>query len=126
MLEPLDDPQVIAVYGRQVPRADAPVDEIARLVRTFPSRSVRVSAGSTRPSDGTLLFLSNACAAIRRSAWEHVRFDESGSVEEQGWMEEQLTRGFSYAYAAGAGIYHSHHDSVTKFAYRLWEIHEKT
>lgn len=114
-----------AAYGRQLPREDAPVDEIIRLQRTFPSHSSHVSIEDRR-SDSDLPFLSNACAALRRSAWEHRSFDELCQAgEEQPWMAAQLAQGLSYVYVAEALAYHSHRDPVTRGAYRLWEIHRE-
>jgi rhamnosyltransferase len=125
MLQPLQTaPGVVAVYGRQIARSDAPVDEIVRLRRTFPPRSTVVSGAHAEI--GKLAYLSNACAAIRRSAWERTHFDEQCQAgEEQSWMTAQLARGLSYAYAAEALAYHSHRDPVTRGAYRLWEIHRE-
>jgi rhamnosyltransferase len=125
MLQPLQTaPDVIAVYGRQIARSNAPVDEIVRLRRTFPPRSAVVSGSHSE--NGTHLYLSNACAAIRRSAWERARFDELCQAgEEQSWMTAQLAQGLRYAYVAEALAYHSHRDPVTRGAYRLWEIHRE-
>jgi glycosyltransferase involved in cell wall biosynthesis len=119
-------PELAAAYGRQIPRADAPVDEIIRLQRTFPVRSSRVFANDLRTAEGELPFLSNACAALRRSAWEYRSFDELCQAgEEQPWMAAQLAQGLGYVYVAEALAYHSHRDPVTRGAYRLWEIHRE-
>jgi rhamnosyltransferase len=127
MLYPLRKaPEVVATYGRQIARGNARVDEIIRLQQTFPAHSSHISIQGPRTSDGDLPFLSNACAAVRRSAWEHRRFDElCQAAEEQPWMEAQLSQGLSYAYVAEAVAYHSHRDPVTRGAYRSWEIHRE-
>jgi rhamnosyltransferase len=119
-------PGLAAAYGRQIPRDDAPVDEIIRLQRTFPPHSSYVFANDLHTADGELPFLSNACAALRRSAWEHKSFDElCQASEEQPWMAAQLAQGLGYVYVAEALAYHSHRDPVTRGAYRLWEIHRE-
>jgi rhamnosyltransferase len=127
MLYPLRTaPGAVAAYGRQIARGNAPVDEIVRLQQTFPPHSSHISVQDPRTKNGNLPFLSNACAAIRRSAWEQRRFDELCQAgEEQSWMAAQLAQGLSYAYVAEAVAYHSHRDPVTRGAYRLWEIHRE-
>jgi len=126
MLEPFRDPRVVAVYGRQVPRVDAPIDEIVRIAASFPTTTMLLSGSVARSMVGTLPFLSNSCAMIRRAAWEQVKFDEHcDAAEEQQWMEAHLERGRSYVYLGAAKSYHSHRDPVTRFAYRLWEIHRE-
>ena len=127
MLRPLEDPRVVAVYGRQIPRADAPLDEISRLARAFPDVSPQIdSSTGARAENGSLLYLSNACALVRRSGWERSQFDEAiDSGEEHVWMEQQLREGFYYAYAASAIAYHSHREPLTRAAYRLWEYHRE-
>jgi glycosyltransferase involved in cell wall biosynthesis len=127
MLTPLlATSDVAAAYGRQIPRHNAPVDEILRLQRSFPAHSSHVGIGHALCKGGELPFLSNACAALKRSAWEHSRFDElCQASEEQPWMAAQLAQGLGYLYVAEALAYHSHRDPVTRGAYRLWEIHRE-
>jgi rhamnosyltransferase len=127
MLEQIADPQAAAVYGRQIPRPNAPIDEVARLAIDFPADEQSMTGlVPSRAPNGNLRFLSNACAVIRRSAWEKVKFDEqSAGAEEQIWMEELLREGYVYSYASAAMAYHSHRDPIGRGAYRLWELHRE-
>ncbi len=126
MLEQVSNSNIVATYGRQIAKADAPIDEVARLAVTFPPVGPTVSMMPMRTPKGHLRFLSNACALIRRSAWENVKFDEqSDGAEEQIWMEELLRQGYTYTYAANALAYHSHRDPLTRAGYRLWELHRE-
>ena len=126
MLEEISNLNIVATYGRQIARADAPIDEVARLTVAFPPSGPTVSMMPTRTPNGYLCFLSNACALIRRSAWEKAKFDEaSNGAEEQIWMEELLRQGYTYTYAANALAYHSHRDPLTRAGYRLWELHRE-
>lgn len=128
MLAPFAAQNVVAVYGRQIPRVNAPIDEVARLGVDFPEGDQLVAPTMLlRTPTGRLRFLSNACALIRRSAWEQVRFNEaSAGAEEQVWMEELLRQGYSYVYAASATAYHSHRDPIGRGGYRLWELHRES
>ncbi len=127
MLGSILRPEVVAVYGRQIPRANAPIDEAARLNANFPpvEQLIAITLPQRSPN-GNLRFLSNACALIRRSAWANVKFDEgSNGAEEQAWMEELIRHGYTYAYEATAMAYHSHRDSYGRTGYRAWELHRE-
>jgi len=124
MLKPFPDPCVAAVYGRQVPYRDAPVDERVRLKKRFPPTSMRFDANNSDPHpSGRGIIVSNACAAIRRSVWQQVPYDEQISGGEEGvWSCDILKRGYTIVYQATAKIYHSHRDNPLKQAWRHWEL----
>lgn len=114
-----------AAYGRQVPRASAPIDEVARLIKSFPPGDSIIHIND-RAEERIFPFLSNACALIRKSAWDLVPFDEvSDGGEEHEWMARLIESGYSYVYVAGATAFHSHRDPFLRGAYRLWELHKQ-
>ncbi|MCD6392301.1 MAG: glycosyltransferase family 2 protein [Planctomycetes bacterium] len=124
MLKPFNNPNVAAVYGRQIPYRDAPVDERVRLKRYFPAASVEFNKNSDNihPS-GRGMVVSNACAAIRRDIWQEIPYDENITAGEEGlWSYEVLQRGYSTVYQASALVYHSHKDGPLKQAWRHWEL----
>ena len=127
MFQPMSESKVAAVYGRQIPRSNASIDEVVRLAASFPSGlDSTENTGVFRTPSGKLRFLSNACALIRRSAWEIAQFDEDcKGGEEHIWMETLLERGYVYAYAANALAYHSHRDPYGRAGYRVWELHRE-
>jgi GT2 family glycosyltransferase len=101
-----------------MPRPDAPLDEIARLERMFPA-----TAADGQP----LIAPSNACAAIRRSAWEQARFDETiAAAEERPWMQAMSRLGYRCVYVPSARVLHSHRDPLFRFALRLIELEART
>lgn len=127
MLKPFNNPNVAAVYGRQIPYRDAPVDERVRLKRYFPAASVEFNrnSGNVEPN-GRGLIASNASAAIRRDVWRQIPFDENITAGEEGpWSCEVLQRGYSIVYQASAKVYHSHKDGPLKQAWRHWELRIK-
>lgn len=127
MLKPFNNPNVAAVYGRQIPYGDAPVDERVRLKRYFPVASVEFNrnSGNMKPN-GRGMIASNACAAIRGDVWRKIPFDENITAGEEGpWSCEVLQRGYSIVYQASAKVYHSHKDGPLKQAWRHWELRVK-
>ncbi len=126
MLEPFEDDKVAAVYGRQVPRSDAPIDEVVRLQRTFPEQSVRQTLEENCDPSGRGMIVSNACAAIRRRLWEQSPYDEEIQGGEEGvWTYQALQAGYCFQYQAEAQVYHSHNDSAFRQACRLIELMQK-
>ena len=127
MLIPFADPVVAVVYGRQLPRAEAPIDERSRLIKMFPdsSKAFHRSDASALPT-GEGMIVSNACACIRRDLWEQLPYDEEIRGGEEGvWTAEVIARGYISFYQASARVFHSHRDSISRFAWREWELYEK-
>ena len=125
MITPFQEPKVVAVYGRQIPHPDAPVDEIARLSRAFPNKSLRYDSESdVFPQQGDCFVpCSNACAAIRRNKWEIAGFDESvDGAEESMWLRQIMQNGAMIVYNHMAIVFHSHKDTIIRNACRLLEL----
>lgn len=124
MLKPFAVPTVAATYGRQLPRADAPVEECSRLKERFGDQSLRFGPGTEGVSPtGAGMLTSNACAAIRRRLWESMPYDEEALGGEEGiWTYNVLARGHAVVYQASARVYHSHKDPILRHAWRLWEL----
>jgi rhamnosyltransferase len=111
LLEPFADDRVAGVYGRQLPLPDQdPLRTIGQL-RAFTESEETVKA-----------HFSNANAAVRRSDWEAIRFDETLSgAEDYDWLKRQEAAGRVVRYAPRAEIYHSHHESLRQ-TYRRFFI----
>jgi len=127
MITPFKDTHVAAVYGRQLPRSDAPLDERVRLLKKFRPQSLRFEPGKCI-ADPTAqgMLVSNACAAIRKDIWKKIRYDEAVKAGEEGiWTYNALKAGYSYVYQASAKVFHSHNDPVFRLAWRELEIAQK-
>ena len=129
MIAPFENDKVAAVYGKQIPRPDAPIDEIVRLKKTFGNTSIMAE---TLPKDftekrgGGGIPASNACAAIRREVWKQLQYDEKISgAEDVLWTYNVLKMGRSVAYQADAQVYHSHRDPLFRNAWRSLELIKK-
>jgi glycosyltransferase involved in cell wall biosynthesis len=98
LLAPLEDGEVWATYGRDVPHPGC-----------CPSQARDIHAWFPAQGPGHEGFFSNANACLRRIAWEAFPFDESlGWAEDARWAEQVLGRGYRIVYAPEAQVYHSH------------------
>jgi len=126
MVEPFSDARIAAVYGRQEPRANAPVDEAVRLRRAFDAAARALTA--TRVEEDLVSgrwVCSNACAAVRVAAWKTHPFDETvPASEELPWIRTVLAAGWSAVYEPKARVFHSHREGILRSAVRLWEFRE--
>lgn len=114
LVAPLSDPRVAAVYGRQMPKAEA-----TPLMRYFHScfypdhrfEHTRSSAFSFR----RILF-SNVNSAVRRAVLlEHPFADDIIMSEDQEFAHRVLAHGHTIVYEPSAAVWHSHN-------YRLAEL----
>jgi rhamnosyltransferase len=126
MIAPFADARVAAVYGRQEPRPDAPLDEAVRLRRSFDDKPRELTAASVEEDRASRRWVcSNACAAVRVSVWEQIPFDEQvPASEEVPWIRAVLAAGWRAVYEPKARVYHSHRESVLRSAVRAWEFHK--
>ena len=125
MVRPLQEPAVVAAYGRQMPRRNAPIGEIVRLNRAFDGSPRELTAERIESDlrQGKWV-CSNACASLRRTAWESLPFDETvHAAEEVLWVRQAVSKGLRVVYTPAAQVYHSHYDTVLRFAVRAWEFH---
>jgi len=123
LVRAFDDPQIGAVYGRQLPRKDA--DPFARHACAFnyPGRSL-VRDYETRKILGfKTIFLSNNLGAYRRVALEAVgNFPPSVIALEDTWIAAKLMlQGWKTAYVAEAAVYHSHNQNLLQLFRRYFD-----
>ena len=129
MLEKLTAPiltsnDVSMSYGRQLPSFQA--TEIAAHLRNFnyPSES-RVKTYQDRQQLGfETVFVSNSCAAYRRSSLAEIGFFEADLIfgEDSCAAGRLLENGGKIAYAAEAAVYHSHNYSWSEEFCRYFDI----
>ena len=110
LLAPLADPQVAAVYSRQVPRPDAPPTEKFFLAYHFPPcpplRRVRPAGRSLTLAD---VFFSNVSAAVRREVLLRYPFDEALIMsEDQQFARDLILAGYTIVYKPSSVVVHSH------------------
>jgi rhamnosyltransferase len=74
------------------------VDRLAPDETTLPARALLGRRG----------YFTDANGAIRRAAWERVRFREIAYAEDHALAHDMLRAGFAKAYVPAAGVLHSH------------------
>lgn len=127
MIKPFVNPKVAAVYGRQKPRSNAPIDEIVRLKKTFRKTTIIVkSLPKNFSSKGGQIPVSNACAAIRKNIWETEPYDEDiAGAEDALWTYRILKKKYYVVYQSSACVFHSHNDPLFREAWRNLELIKK-
>ena len=103
LIEPFEDAQTAAVYGKQRGAATSKFSEHQIFRTWYPDTSVH---HQTTP------FCNNANAAIRRSLWEQHLYDERlPGLEDLGWTQWVQGQGLGVAYSAEAEIIHVHNET---------------
>ncbi len=100
---PLGDPACAYVYGRQIGRSGvSPFSEDRVFHKNYPPDPSEQLGG---------FFCNNANAALRKSAWLQVPFDEAlTGLEDMAAAKQLMQRGYSIAYASKAIVEHIHHE----------------
>ncbi|HXG26414.1 MAG TPA: glycosyltransferase family A protein [Candidatus Binatia bacterium] len=112
LTKPLEDPEIALAYGRQVGGPTTPYSESQILATWFPAKSQK---RQQHP------FANNANAAIRRTEWEQMPYDEElTGLEDLDWARKALERGLGIAYVAEAPVVHLHDErfAQTRNRYR--------
>lgn len=110
LIEPFADPEVAAVFSRQVPRDEADPLETFFIGFYFPDGApVRRRAKAGQPADAAAAFFSNVSAAYRRSLLLQYPFDESLIMcEDQQAARDLIDAGWSTVYQPSSVVRHSH------------------
>jgi len=110
LIAAFDDPQVMAAYGRQVPRPGACAIEAHARDFNYPAVSRLQELTSRRRLGLKTIFMSNSFAAYRRSALMGVGGFPSNVIfgEDTITAANLILAGYKVAYVAEACVYHSH------------------
>jgi rhamnosyltransferase len=116
LIKPLECFQVVASFGRQIPRADSsPIEKFARLFNYPDTPAVKGLEDIPRLGIKTFFF-SNVCSAIKTK-----EFKELGGFPENIIMFEDLIfaakailKGYKIAYVPDAKVWHSHNFSLVQ------------
>lgn len=103
LLAPFADPTVALVYGKQRGEDRTRFSEHRVFARWFGDHSVE---------DQDHPFCNNANAAVRRSVWSALPFDEDlTGLEDIDWAQRVRRQGHKIVYSAEAEIIHVHEES---------------
>ena len=94
------NPNVVGVYGRQLPLPDTTPNDKRDLWTTF---------GIERRIQAKDFFFHNANSMVRRDVWQKFHFDEEISgVEDREWARQVLGYGHEIAYEPAGAVHHYH------------------
>ncbi len=111
LIEPFADAKIALTYGKQRGNEVTKYTEHQIFAKWFPNESNRQQAHP---------FCNNANAAIRRSLWEQVPYDETlTGLEDLDWATRVTQLGYRIAYNAEAEIIHVH-DETPKRIYNRY------
>ncbi len=103
LLGPFSDPQVAISYGKQRGGPSNHYSEHQIFNKYFPDTS--------QPRQATP-FTHNGNAAIRRSLWEALHYNENiTGLEDIAWSSWIQSQGYGIAYVAEAEVVHIHHET---------------
>ena len=98
--ELIEDDEVCAVYGRQLPTSKSTPHDIRDLLTVF---------GRERLVFNQYPFFHNAFAMIRKESWQRFKFDETvNGIEDRVWARSLVKEGFKIVYQPKASVYHEH------------------
>ena len=120
----LQDKNIALSYGRQLANPDATL--FAKTLRLFnyPKESeIRSFADKERKGIKTV-FVSNSCAAYRKSTLAELDFFADGLIfgEDTCVAGKLLAAGYTMAYVAEAAVFHSHNYSIGEEFHRSFDI----
>jgi len=103
LLAPFSDAQVALTYGKQRGNQTTKYSEHQIFAKWFPEQP--------QPSQNHP-FCNNANAAVRRSLWQQLPYDETlTGLEDLDWAKRVMQLGYRVSYAAGAEIIHVHDET---------------
>ena len=103
LLQPFENESVACVYGKQRGNHITKFSEHQVFAHWFPETS---DLNQNHP------FCNNANAAIRRSVWENIHYDETlTGLEDLAWAKQVISAGFRIAYKADAEVVHVHEET---------------
>ena len=106
LLAPFSDPKVALTYGKQQGNEYTKYSEHQVFAKWFPEQS---DFNQPHP------FCNNANAAIRRSLWETLPYDESlTGLEDLDWAKRAQKLEYKIAYVADAPIVHVHQETPAR------------
>jgi rhamnosyltransferase len=114
LLKPLESSEIVATYGRQMPRSDAsPVESFARLFN-YDDKSMIKGREHLSSLGLKTFFFSNVCSAIKVKEFKELGcFPENIEMfEDLIFAAKAILKGYKIAYVPEAKVFHSHNFSL--------------
>jgi glycosyltransferase involved in cell wall biosynthesis len=107
---PFEDQKIALVYGKQRGNDDTKFSEKQIFKKLYPERSRKRQK---------MPFCNNANAAIRRSLWEKIKYDEDlTGLEDLDWAKRAINKRFKIVYCPKAAIIHVHNEDFQQILNR--------
>ncbi len=117
------DSTVGAVYGRQFPKPDSSLERSHALDAVYGDIKLVKDPANRNGMGYRFYHFSDANAAIRRTAWDAVRFPEELKVfEDLGIAKRLLDSGWKIIYEPEAAVFHSHQHTTVGLFKRYFDI----
>ena len=124
LLLAMDDKDVAAAYGRQLPYPDCDIFGTHLRSYNYPDQPYLRSYADRATHGIKTAFLSNSFAAYRRSSMEQIGWFKNNLVlgEDMVAGAMLLKAGYKLAYASTATVWHSHKYTLTEEFRRYFDI----
>lgn len=110
LIKPFGNEKIGLVYGRQIGNEVTKISERMIFNKWFPSDSTEIQKNP---------FNNNANAAIRKSIWDVIKYNEIVTgLEDLVFAEEILKQGWLLSYNANSVVYHIHNESYKQIMRR--------
>jgi GT2 family glycosyltransferase len=117
-----EDPNVVGVYGRQLPHEGARPPEVYFLDFLYGPHPRLQQVGSARELNMQTTLFSNVNSSMPRTAWEQFPFVEDIVMsEDQDWSRRVLLSGKRIAYEPAAAVRHSHNYTLLAALRRFFD-----
>jgi glycosyltransferase involved in cell wall biosynthesis len=118
-----DDPEVGAVYGRQLPKPGASLEREDALNALYGEQRMVKDPAHRNGLGYRFYHFSDVNAAIRRSVWQAARFPEEMKVfEDMGIAKRILDLGWKIIYEPTSPVLHSHNHSTVGLFKRYFDL----
>ena len=119
-----DNEDVGCAYGRQFPHQDATILSSFARTYNYSAVSYKRTFEDRKKCGIKTVFISNSFAAYRKKAMDEVGGFPSHVIlsEDMYVAAKMLLKGWSIAYNANAGVYHSHNFSIIEEFKRYFDI----
>lgn len=130
LLQPFERPEVVCVFGRQIPRPDCCPTVKRDVIQTFrgfgPDHRIsyqqRDDPQPDQAAEDRLRFFSDVNSAVRRDfLLDVIPYRDLAYAEDQAFGRDVIGAGYIKAYAPEAAVIHSHSYSLFKYFRRMYD-----
>lgn len=124
LIKPLEQPETIVSYARQLPKSDAKITDKFLRLYNYPTQSKIKSKADTLALGIGTFQNSNVCAAYRREEFKKLGGFPQPIVsnEDMLFAVKAIMAGYRVAYTAEAMVFHSHNYNCRQLFKRYFDI----